>query len=78
MDMQRKLTITVDEVVYEGLHKVVGRRNISRFLTELARPHVVPDALDEGYRAMAADEARERQGQAWAEGLVGDVGDKPR
>jgi len=63
--MQRKLTITVDEVVYEGLHKVVGRRNISRFLTELARPHVVPDALDEGYRAMAADEAREREAEDW-------------
>ena len=76
--MQRKLTITVDEVVYEGLHKVVGRRNISRFLTELARPHVVPDALDEGYRAMAADEAREHEAEEWAEELVGDVGDEPR
>jgi predicted CopG family antitoxin len=76
--MQRKLTITIDEVVYEGLHKVVGRRNISRFLTELARPHVVPEALDEGYRAMASDEAREREAEEWAEGLVGDVGDEPR
>jgi hypothetical protein len=76
--MQRKLTITVDEVVYEGLHKVVGRRNISRFLTELARPHVVPDALDEGYRAMAADETREREAEEWAEGLALDVGDEPR
>ena len=28
--MQKKLTITVDEKVYEGLHKVVGRRRISR------------------------------------------------
>jgi len=28
--MQKKLTITVDEKVYEGLHTVVGRRRISR------------------------------------------------
>jgi hypothetical protein len=53
--MQRKLTITVDEAVYEGLHRVVGRRNISRFLADLARPHIVPEALEEGYAAMAAD-----------------------
>ncbi len=38
--MQKKLTITVDADVYEGLHSVIGRRKISRFLTDLARPHV--------------------------------------
>ena len=51
----------------------MGRRNISRFLTELARPHVAPDALDEGYRAMAADNAREREAKEWADGLIGDA-----
>ena len=76
--MQKKLTITVDEDVYEGLHRVVGRRRISRFLTELARPHVVRDALADGYRAMAADEARERDAVDWADGLIGDVADEPR
>lgn len=35
--MQKKLTITMDEAVYDALHKVVGRRNISQFLTDLAR-----------------------------------------
>jgi hypothetical protein len=50
--VRKKLTITVDEEVYDGLHRVVGRRHISRFLTELARPHVVPDDLEAGYRAM--------------------------
>jgi hypothetical protein len=59
--MRRKLTITVEEKVYDGLHRVVGRRHISRFLNELAKPHVVDEALEEGYRAMAADEERERE-----------------
>jgi len=36
--MQKKFTITVDAEVYEGLHAVVGRRRISRFLNNLARP----------------------------------------
>ncbi len=36
--MQKKLTITLDERVYRGLHTVVGRRRISRFIEELVRP----------------------------------------
>ncbi len=55
--MQRKLTITVDEQVYRGLHEQVGRGNISGFIENLVRPHIVtPADLEEGYRAMAADE----------------------
>jgi hypothetical protein len=76
--VRKKLTITVDEAVYDGLHRVVGRRHISRFLTELARPHVVQDALEDGYRQMAADEEREREAMEWIENLVSDVADEPR
>jgi hypothetical protein len=54
-----KLTITVDTDVYDGLHSVICRRRISRFLNDLARPHVVGQDLAAGYTAMAADEARE-------------------
>ncbi len=36
--MQKKLTITIDERVYAGLHTVVGRRRISRFIESLVRP----------------------------------------
>ena len=75
--MQKKLTITIDADVYEGLHSVIGRRRISRFLSDLARPHVVGKSLRAGYAAMAADEAREREAAAWAEGLIGDVADEP-
>jgi hypothetical protein len=76
--MQKKLTISIDEAVYEGLHRVIGRRNISRFLEGLARPHILPAAIDEAYRQMAADEARETEAMEWAEGLVGDVADEAR
>ena len=74
----RKLTITVEDAVYRGLRKVIGPRNISRFLNDLARPHVVRELLEEGYRAMAADEERETDAALWSEGLVGDVADEPR
>ena len=44
--MHKKLTITLDERVYEGLHRVVGRRHISRFIESLVQPHVVAADLD--------------------------------
>ena len=69
----RKLTTTVEDAVYRGLQKIIGPRNISRFFNDLTRPHVVHDNLEEGYRAMAADEARETEAAAWSEGLVRDV-----
>jgi predicted CopG family antitoxin len=74
--MQKKLTITVDEAVYEGLHRVVGRGNISHFLNDLARPHVVSDDLEKAYREMAADEENERDASEWIEGLMSDVADE--
>ncbi len=76
--MTKKLTITVDDEVYAGLHSVVGRRRISRFLNDLARPHVLSNGLAEGYRAMAADEQRERDALEWTENLTGDISDEPR
>ena len=76
--MPKKLTITVDVDVYEGLHSVIGRRRISRFLNDLARPHVVDQNLAAGYEAMAADEAREADADAWSEAVIRDVADEPR
>ena len=76
--MSKKLTITVEDEVYEGLHSVIGRRRISRFLNDLARPHVLQRNLAEGYRAMADDEEREREATEWVENLTGDIADEPR
>ena len=76
--MQKKLTITVDEDVYVGLHTVIGRRHISRFLSDLARPHVVGGDLEAAYREMAADEEREAEALEWSEGLIADVADERR
>jgi hypothetical protein len=69
--MQKKLTITLDEEVYRGLHAVIGRGRISRFLEDLARPHVVSRDLEAAYREMADDEVREAEADEWAEGLIG-------
>ena len=76
--MRKKLTITVDEKVYEGLHQVVGRQRISRFIEDLVRPHVLSKDLEAAYMEMAQDEEREAEALEWAEATTGDVGDEAR
>jgi hypothetical protein len=74
----KKLTISIDADVYEGLRSRIGPRRISRFLNDLARPHVTGQGLESAYADMASEEAREAEALAWSEGLIGDVADEPR
>lgn len=74
--MQKKLTITVDEEVYEGLHRVIGRRKIGKFVEGLVRPHVVRSDLESAYAEMAKDEKREREALEWTETAFKDVADE--
>ena len=76
--MQKKLTITVDEKVYAGLQKVIGRGHISEFIESLVRPHVLPKEIEYGYKAMAADLGREDEAWDWIEGTLEDGKDEAR
>lgn len=76
--MQKKLTITIDEKVYAGLYKVVGRRSISQFIEALVRPHVLDRGLEAAYQQMSQDEKREAEALKWSEVTMGDVSDEPR
>jgi predicted CopG family antitoxin len=76
--MQKKLTITIDEQVYDGLYRVVGQGHISQFIESLVRPHVLGKDLEAAYQAMAQDEAREGEALEWAENLIGDSLDEAR
>jgi predicted CopG family antitoxin len=76
--MHRKMTITLDEAVYEGLYRRVGRRHMSRFIEDLVRPHVVDATLDDAYRAMAKDLSREAEAAEWIAALSGDLAHEAR
>ena len=76
--MQKKLTITIDEKVYQGLYENIGRRRISRFIEERVRPHVMSNSLENAYAEMAQDEEREAEAEEWAEATVGDGVDESR
>jgi hypothetical protein len=76
--MQKKLTVTIDEEVYDGLRAVIGPRKISRFIEDLVRPHVVKKDLYAAYKEMASDRIRESEALEWTEGTIGDLGDEER
>ena len=76
--MRKKLTITVDEAVYKGLHKTIGPRKISKFVEELVRPHVVRPNLELAYSQMAKDKKREADALEWAEATFKDTAHEKR
>ena len=70
--MHRRMTITLDEAVYNGLIQVVVRRKISQFLEDLARPQVLKEDLAIAYQRMAEDQEREQEALDWSERLIAD------
>ena len=44
--VQKKLTITLEQSVYQDLHTVIGRRRISRLIENLVRLYVLRSQLD--------------------------------
>lgn len=71
--MQKRLTISIDEQVYERLYEVIGPRRISRFIEDLVRPYVMNQELESAYEQMAQDKEREVEALTWAETMFQDV-----
>jgi len=76
--VHKKLTITVEEEVYDGLHQIIGRGQISTFLNSLARAHVVQPEIEAAYQEMAAERERETEADEWTENLIGDIDNEAR
>ena len=76
--MHKRMTITLDEAVYEGLNRTIGKRRMSQFIEDLLRPHVLDTSLDDGYKAMAGDKAREAEAKDWCNSLAKDMADEAR
>ena len=71
--MHKKITISLEENVYDGLIRLIGRNNISQFLEDLARPQVLQEDLALSYQTMAEDQSREEEALEWAETLLNDI-----
>ena len=72
-----KVTVSVPKDLVKMADKVAKERKTSRSkvvstcLQELAKQRFQAE-LEEGYRAMAADEQREKEALEWAEGTLED------
>ncbi len=76
--MRKKLTVTIDEAVYEGLRKNIGPPKLSRFIEEIVKPYVVHANLESAYAEMARDESREKEALEWAEITFKDVANETK
>ena len=76
--MQKKMTISLNEVVYDELCRVVGRGNISKFIENLIKPQLKVNDLDAAYSEMAADSVREQEALEWSNAVVGDSANEKR
>jgi len=63
----KKLTITVSDEVYEGLHRRIGARRISGFIDRLTRPYVDDAAGETLYREANKDADRLETRADWDE-----------
>ena len=76
--MQKKLTITIDEEIYQGLYEKVGAGKISSFIELLLRQHIMDDYLESAYAQMSQDAGREEEAHSWAENTLGDIENETR
>ena len=76
--MHKKMTITLDEEVYEGLHRTIGKRKMSQFIEDLVKPHVMDTSMDDAYKAMAAYKEREDEAMEWCNAIAGDMSNEAR
>ncbi len=70
---KRKLTIMLDAEVYDGLKNKVGGRGIGAYLSQLARPFVVEDEIEAGYKALASDVESNKEADGWIEGTREEI-----
>jgi hypothetical protein len=81
--MLRELTLRVDETLYNTLIPMVEKQTIRNLLAEFVqsrfseRPYTQAE-LEEGYKAMAADEEYEQEALEWCNGLMNGIDDETR
>jgi len=81
--MLRELTLNVEETLYNTLMTMVEKQTIENLLAEFIQTRFTQRSytqteLEDGYKAMAADEEYEREAMEWCNGLMSGIDDETR
>jgi len=81
--MLRELTLNVEETLYDTLMPLVEKQTIGNLLAEFVKTRFTQRSytqteLEDGYKAMAADEEYEREAMEWCNGLMNGIDDETR
>jgi len=81
--MLRELTLNVEESLYDTLLPLVEKQTIGDLLAEFiqtrfSNKNITQSELEEGYKAMAADQEYEREAMVWCNGLINGIDDETR
>jgi len=81
--MLRELTLNVEETLYNTLLPMVEKQTIGNLLAEFIQTRFTQRSytqteLEDGYKAMAADEEYEREAMEWCNGLMNGIDDETR
>ena len=81
--MLRELILNVDETLYNTLLPMVEKQTIGDLLTEFiqtkySRRIYTQTELENGYKAMAADDEYESEAMEWCNGLMSGIDDETR
>ena len=72
VNMQKKLTINIDEKIYYGLCQLTDISKINQLIENLLKLHLLKMDMHAAYKQMACDEERESEALEWAEATIGD------
>jgi hypothetical protein len=71
--MLREVTISVEEDVYNAM-ATLAQGKLNEYISSLVRSQPSRTALEEAYKAMAADTEREQEAQEWCNASFGPDG----
>ncbi|GHV95795.1 hypothetical protein AGMMS50293_21150 [Spirochaetia bacterium] len=69
--MQRQMTISVEEDVYNILAPLMAQKTLGEYISNLVRSRNKTQEMEEAYKAMAADTEREKEAQEWCNAYFG-------
>jgi hypothetical protein len=72
VNMQKKLTINIDEKIYYGLCQFTDISKLNQLVENLLKLHLLKMDMHAAYKQMASDEERESEALEWAEATIGD------